>query len=182
MKKALLIMIGLLVASSSTLATTIYRTVDAQGNVIFTDNPDGGGEPVELTPLTVVPSRGLTGSAEPPRVEGVAPRVSESPGQPFMPYDVFRIVSPAHGAELAASHVGNVQVELAIEPELRPDHRARLLVDGRVSQTAMHTTAFMLTDLDRGQYVIQAELLDAGGVIRHRTQPVTLHVQRSPAG
>lgn len=181
MKKALLAMVGLLVTTSA-LATTIYRTVDSQGNVIFTDSPDGGGEPVELTPLTVVPSRSLSGSSEPPRVEGVAPRVSESPGQPFMPYDAFRILSPAHGADLAASYAGNVQVELAIEPELRPDHRVRLLVDGRVSQTEMHTTAFMLTDLDRGQYVIQAELLDASGDIRHRTQPVTLHVQRSPAG
>ncbi|AMC99127.1 DUF4124 domain-containing protein [Halomonas chromatireducens] len=181
MKKALLVIIGLLVASSA-LATTIYRTVDSQGNVIFTDSPGGGGEPVELAPLTVVPSRELPGSAEPPRVEGVAPRASASPGQPFMPYDVFRIASPANGAELAASHAGNVQVELTIEPELRPDHQARLLVNGRVSQTAMHTAVFMLTDLDRGQYVIQAELLDGSGEIRHRTQPVTLHVRRSPAG
>lgn len=181
MKKALLAMIGLLFTTSA-LATTIYRTVDSQGNVIFTDSPERGGEPVELTPLTVVPSRSLTGRAEPPRVEGVAPRVSQSPGQPFMPYDVFRIVSPEHGADLTASNAGNVQVELTIEPGLRPDHRVRLLVDGRVSQTAMHTTAFMLTDLDRGRYAIQAELLDASGDIRHRTQPVTFQVQRSPPG
>ncbi|RDB42548.1 DUF4124 domain-containing protein [Halomonas sp. DQ26W] len=181
MKKALLTMVGLLIATSA-LATTIYRTVDSQGNVIFTDSPDGGGEPVELTPLTVVPSRGLSGQAEPPRVEGRTPRLSESLGQPFMPYDAFRIVSPAHGADLAASYAGNVQVEIAIEPGLRPDHRVRLLVDGRVSQTAMHSTTFMLTDLDRGQYVIQAELLDASGEIRHRTQPVTLHIQRTPVG
>lgn len=171
-------LLGLLVAHS-TLATTIYRTTDAQGNVVFTDDPNRGGEPVELAPLTVIPAQVGGRQAEPPRVEGAAPRASQRPGQPFMPYDAFRIRSPAHGGDLPASHAGNLQVELAIEPELRPDHSVRLLIDGQVSQTAMHTRVFMLTNLPRGDYVLQAELLDAQGQVRHRTTPVSLHVQRA---
>lgn len=173
-------LLGVLVACSAQ-ATTIYRTTDAQGNVIFTDDPNRGGEPVQLAPLTVIPARSEGRQAEPPRVEGTAPRASQSPGQPFMPYDTFRIRSPEHGGDLPASYAGNLQVELAIVPALRPDHRVRLLVDGQVSQTAMHTSAFMLTNLPRGEYVLQAELLDAQGQIRHRTAPVSLYVQRSNA-
>jgi hypothetical protein len=177
-KAIVLCLLGLALAQGA-LATTIYRTTDAQGNVVFTDDPERGGEPVELAPLTVIPSRDERRQAEPPRVEGVTPRVNEAPGQPFMPYDTFRIQSPPHGADLPASYAGNLQVELDIEPPLRPDHRVRLLVDGRVSQTAMHTRAFMLTNLERGEYVLQAELLDAQGQIRHRTAPVSLYVQRA---
>ncbi|MCE8039404.1 DUF4124 domain-containing protein [Halomonas sp. MCCC 1A11062] len=173
-------LLGVLVACSAQ-ATTIYRTTDAQGNVIFTDDPNRGGEPVQLAPLTVIPARSEGRQAEPPRVEGTAPRASQSPGQPFMPYDTFRIRSPEHGGDLPASYAGNLQVELVIVPALRPDHRVRLLVDGQVSQTAMHTSAFMLTNLPRGEYVLQAELLDAQGQIRHRTAPVSLYVQRSNA-
>jgi hypothetical protein len=180
LKPIVLFLLGSLVAPMA-LATTIYRTTDAQGNVIFTDDPSRGGEPVELAPLTVIPSRIEGRQAEPPRVERGAPRASQSPGQPFMPYDAFRIRAPEHGADLPASYAGNLQVELAIEPELRPDHRVRLLVDGQVSQTAMHTRAFMLTDLPRGEYVLQAELLDAQGQVRHRTPPVSLHVHRASA-
>ncbi|MFQ3790193.1 DUF4124 domain-containing protein [Halomonas sp. A29] len=178
MVKAIALCLLGLVVTHTALATTIYRTTDAQGNVIFTDDPNRGGEPVELAPLTVIPSQVEGRQSEPPRVEGVAPRMGEAPGQPFMPYDTFRIRSPEHGADLPASYAGNLQVELAIEPELRPDHSVRLLVDGRVSQTPMHTRAFMLNDLGRGEYVLQAELLDARGQVRHRSPPVSLYVQR----
>lgn len=177
-KAIALCLLGLVLAQGA-LATSIYRSTDAQGNVIFTDDPNRGGEPVELAPLTVIPSPVEGRQAEPPRVEGVAPRMGEAPGQPFMPYDTFRIRSPQHGADLPASYAGNLQVELAIEPELRPDHRVQLLVDGRVSQTPMHTRAFMLNDLGRGEYVLQAELLDAQGQVRHRSPPVSLYVQRA---
>lgn len=181
MGKAIVLCLLGLVAAQGALATTIYRTTDAQGNVVFTDNPARGGEPVELEPLTVIPSIAEEGQPEPPRVEGITPRVSEMPGQPFMPYDTFRIRSPMPGGDLPASHDGNLQVELEIEPPLRPDHRVRLLADGQVSQSAMHTSTFMLTDLARGEYVLQAELLDAQGQVRHRTAPVSLYVQRADA-
>ncbi|MFY0991229.1 DUF4124 domain-containing protein [Halomonas sp. C05BenzN] len=176
MNKALAVLALGLSVSLVAQAQTIYRTTDAQGNVVFTDNPERGGEEVELAPLTVVPSREEVRAA-PPRDEGRAPVAS--PGQPFMPYDSFRILAPAHEETLETGHAGNIQVELGIEPELREDHRVRLLLDGRVSQSAMHTSAFMLTNLDRGERVLQAELLDANGEVRHRTSPVTLYVQRA---
>ncbi|MBB3332162.1 hypothetical protein BDK63_003056 [Halomonas campaniensis] len=162
-------------------AQTIYRTTDAQGNVIFTDNPERGGEQVELAPLTVVPSTGEVRRGEAaPRVEGSgAAAVGAGPGQPFMPYDSFRILSPSHEQAFPVGAAGNVPVELGIEPELREDHRVRLLVDGRVSQSAMHTTAFMVANMNPGEHVLQAELLDAGGEVRHRSSPVTIYVQRA---
>lgn len=181
MSKALACLaLGLMMMATSALATTIYRTTDAQGNVTFTDQPDRGGEQVELAPLTVVPSRGEVRRTEPERVESrEAPRRDRAPGQPFMPYDTFRIVSPEHEETLPTGYAGDVAVELAIEPALREDHQVRLLVGGEVSQSAMHTSAFMLTGLYRGEHVLQAELLDASGEVRHRTEPVTLYVQRA---
>ncbi|WP_372610594.1 DUF4124 domain-containing protein, partial [Halomonas sp.] len=35
-------------------AQTVYRTTDAQGNVIFTDDPERGGEEYQPPRLTVV--------------------------------------------------------------------------------------------------------------------------------
>lgn len=184
MNKALVILALGLSVSLAAQAQTIYRTTDAQGNVVFTDNPERGGEEVDLKPLTVVPGRGEVREAEPPAVidgggGGNGSGASAAPGQPFMPYDSFGILSPRQEETLPTGAAGNVQVTLGIEPELREDHRVRLLVDGRVSQTAMHTDTFMLNNLDRGEHVLQAELLDASGAVRHRTSPVTLYVQRA---
>ncbi|MGM0782827.1 MAG: DUF4124 domain-containing protein [Pseudomonadota bacterium] len=179
-KTLLSIVLGLILAAP-TGATTVYRTTDEQGNVVFTDNPERGGEKVELKPLTVVPARGevqrneASSTADEPEEEGR--RASES--SPFMPYDRFGIASPGHEETLPTGASGNVAVELAIQPSLREDHRVRLLVDGEISQSALHTDAFLLNDLHRGEHVLQAELLDANGEVRHRSDPVTLYVQRA---
>ncbi len=37
-------------------AASVYRTTDAQGNVVFTDKPVDNAERIDLEPLTVVPS------------------------------------------------------------------------------------------------------------------------------
>ncbi|HSP58219.1 MAG TPA: DUF4124 domain-containing protein [Halomonas sp.] len=162
-------------------AQAIYRSTDAQGNVVFTDNPERGGEEVNLEPLTVVPSTGEVRDQETEaRVENGGTRVSrEGPGEPFMPYDSFRITSPANEETLPTGAAGSLEVALGIEPPLREDHRVRLLVDDRVSQSAMHTEAFLLNDLTRGEHVLQAELIDGSGEVRHRSSPVTLYVQRA---
>lgn len=159
-------------------AQSIYRTTDSQGNVIFTDDPQRG-EKVELSPLTVVP--GPNGSADRQAAEGGGSEgaATASPGQPFMPYDNFWIISPDDEQTFPVGSAGDIQVELGIEPELREDHRVRLLLDGQVSQSAMHTDSFMLTNVYRGEHVIQAELLDATGEVRHRTAPVTIYVLRA---
>lgn len=162
-------------------AQAIYRSTDAQGNVVFTDNPERGGEKVDLEPLTVVPSRGEVRNQEAvTRVEsGGTSATRDGPGEPFMPYDSFRIASPGNEETLPSGAAGGLEVTLGIEPRLREDHRVRLLVDGRVSQSAMHTEAFLLNDLSRGEHSLQAELIDGSGEVRHRTSPVTLYVQRA---
>lgn len=158
-------------------AQTIYRTTDEQGNVVFTDDPAGGGEEVRLEPLTVVPAPDSATLAAPARDgEGAA---SPSRDSPFMPYDRFSIVSPDNEATLPTGAAGNVQVQLGIRPALRDDHQVRLLLDGQISQSAMHTDTFMLSGLERGEHTLQAELLDASGAVRHRSAPVTLYVQRA---
>ncbi|WP_373190355.1 DUF4124 domain-containing protein [Halomonas sp.] len=183
MNKAVVLLVLGLAVSVVAQAQTIYRTTDAQGNVVFTDNPARGGEIVDLQPLTVVPGRTDAGALPPVSEDasgnGGSAVSTASPGQPFMPYDSFGIVSPRDGETLPTGAAGDVQVTLRIQPDLRKDHRVRLLVDGQISQTAMHTDTFLLNDLNRGEHVLQAELLDASGAVRHRTAPVTLYVQRA---
>ncbi len=180
MHKAVMTLVLGLAMSLPAAAQTIYRTTDAQGNTVFTDDPQRGGEAVELDPLTVVPARPAQ-----PLVQDASPGQAASatrfgePGQPFMPYDVFAIASPEQQTTLPTGAAGNVQVRLAIRPELRDDHRVRLLVDGQVSQSAMHTDTFLLSNLERGEHRVRAELLDASGAVRHRTSPLTLYVQRA---
>ncbi|WP_404376593.1 DUF4124 domain-containing protein [Vreelandella aquamarina] len=146
-------------------AQTVYRVVDAQGNVTFTDNPERGGEAVTLAPLPSVPTA--------VRPASPSPRALGNPGQPFMPYDRFTIASPAAGAALQR---GTTPVEVAVSPPLRDDHQIQLLVNGELSQSALHSDVFWLAGLPAGQHRLQAELLDSQGRVQHRTDPVTIFI------
>ncbi|WP_240470510.1 DUF4124 domain-containing protein [Halomonas halocynthiae] len=162
-------------------AQSIYQTTDKHGNVAFTDNPHHGGTRIHLSPLPLLPSMAPQQiapiAASQPMPE--ANQAQASPGQPFMPYDTFAINTPANNQTLPQGAAGNVQVLLNIRPTLRKDHQTRLLLNGNVSQSAMHTTTFMLSNLSRGSHQLQAELLDASGTVRHRTPAQTLHVHRA---
>lgn len=165
-------------------AATVYRGIDDQGNTVFTDTPTQDGQRIKLRPLTVVPSQEPVSSsskaAEVPAEKKSAARSARgASGDPFMPYSTFKIASPQDGYTLQTGYAGDIAVDIEIEPELRKDHRIRLLMDDEISQSAMHTQAFMLNGLNRGEHTLRAELLDAQGKVRHRSDPVTLYVHRA---
>ena len=51
----LLLVLGLLVSLAAT-ATEIYRWIDADGNVVFSDTPIEGAEKIEIAPLPTLPA------------------------------------------------------------------------------------------------------------------------------
>ncbi|MDN6180816.1 MAG: DUF4124 domain-containing protein [Halomonas subglaciescola] len=146
-------------------ADTVYQTTDSQGRVTFTDSPDSGGTALTLKPLT----RAM------PKV-AVAPKAAtarQAPGAPFMPYDRFT-VAPLEGANALPPEPFSVDIN--VTPALRDDHKIRLLVDGNISQSAMHGQAFWLPELAAGEHKLQAELLDHSGRVRHRTPSLSVRV------
>ncbi|WP_311065855.1 DUF4124 domain-containing protein [Halomonas sp. DWK9] len=145
---------------------TVYRVVDEQGKVTFTDNPERGGDAMTLAPLPSLPSASRPAAA-------AAPGSLGRPGQPFMPYDRFAIANPVGGAAVRG---GMTPVEVQVVPPLREDHQIRLLVNGELSQSALHSDAFWLAGLSAGQHRLQAELIDSQGRVQHRTDPVTIFI------
>ena len=183
MGSVLIAALGLGVAAGSVWGQTVYRVVDEHGNVTFTDNPDHGGEALELAPLPGLPpalSAALAASGVAnasttgfSTTTPAATRPPSKPGQPFMPYDHFSIALPQQGAWVQE---GMTAVEVTIAPPLRNDHQVRLLVNGTISQSALHSDVFWLTGLPPGRHALQAELLDSSQRLQHRTAAVTITV------
>lgn len=172
---AALLMATLLVwlGATPSQATVVYRGSDGQGATLFSDRPVPGGVRVELEPLSVVP---LSRVAAP--VSPATPAAAAS-GAPLVAYSRLHIAAPRDEETLPSGAAGNMQVQLAIEPALDETHRLRLLVDGQAMAPAIHADTLRLTNLERGERVLQVELLDASGEVRQRSTPVTLYVQRA---
>ncbi|MDV6318203.1 DUF4124 domain-containing protein [Chromohalobacter sp. HP20-39] len=171
-----LLMAGTCLSVSLAQATPVYRSVDAQGNVTFSDRPIG--EKVEVGPVNTVPSRPVTSTQDVGEARE-APAAGEAEASAFTPYERLRITAPANESTLPTGAAGDTQVSVAIVPALRDAHRLRLMVDGEVRQAAQQATTFSLNDLVRGEHTLRAEVIDAEGRVLQRSAPVTLYVQRA---
>ena len=161
------------VAASSGASSQIFRTVDANGNVVFTDIPpvDRAGQ----TPSTevAVPQVNTVPGVTAPTPQANATAAATSPGF----YTQLRLVSPANDATIR-DNAGNVRIELAIAPQLRSDHRLLLLLDGAPSQVAAVNGVFELSNVDRGTRTVRVQVVDRAGGVLMQSDTTTFHLMR----
>jgi hypothetical protein len=171
--------IAMLCASllAGSAAAEIYKTVDANGNVVYTDvAPKTGGTTVDATPLN---------SYDPTHVprNSVSPSATDSAGAALDAhyYSVVRITEPGDD-EAVRENAGNVVVAVAVSPALRGDHHLVLTLDDEPLDAEPEDNVFTLGNLDRGTHIATAEIIDASGAIVAQSQPVTFHVLRAGIG
>ena len=153
----------LLIAFSLTLATSpltaqVYKVVDEDGNVTYTDRPPtDGSKPMDLPPLSIV---------EVPVYEKTAREsapVNESTETPLkvlrQEYRDFAIISPL--SEESVWHPeGPVAVAWSVSAQLREGMKVTVFVDGK-AQTTTTQPIIPVAGLERGEHTITAELKDA---------------------
>src|ERR1041385_2329034 len=149
---------------------TVYRVIDAQGNITFTDEAPKPGEQyekVDISPPNVVPMEVPTVVTAPPPASNAA-----------SPYRSFSITSPANDSAVR-ENAGNVDVSLNIAPALNAPggHRVVVLMDG-ASVAQGSELNYRLLNVDRGTHELQAEVKNASGERIALTQPVTFTLQR----
>ncbi|MCK0745118.1 DUF4124 domain-containing protein [Chromohalobacter nigrandesensis] len=169
-----LLMAGVL-GISAAQATPVYRSVDAQGNVTFSDRPVG--EQVNVGTVNTVPSQAREERDR--QVADAAIEAESDAESSFTDYERLAIAAPGDESTLPTGAAGDTQVRVAISPELREGHRLRILVDGEASGAAQHATTFSVTELVRGEHTLRVEVVDTEGRVRQRSAPITLYVQRA---
>jgi hypothetical protein len=95
----------------------VYKTVDKDGKVTYSDRPSDGAEPVK-----VAPTNRMTETAPP------APSPTAKAAAPERPYTMAAITEPADGATIS-DPIGNFTVRYTLDPPRRPSDSVRLLMD-----------------------------------------------------
>jgi Domain of unknown function (DUF4124) len=144
--------------------TTVYRWVDAQGVVHYSDQPHPHAQKLEV--------RGAqTFSALPPgETSSPAPEASEPSAAA---YQSCAIAQPADQQMLM--NVYQTTAEVQTSPQLRQGDEVRLFVDGK--QVAGSGTSFTFPVV-RGQHSVQAVIEDSTGQIVCETSTVTFFVHQ----
>lgn len=145
-------------------ADAIYRHVDAQGRITYSDQAPEGTEQVELPPVNTVPaerSRAAPGTATAQKPDAAG-------------YSSLTIAGVTNGAELMNPQEPVTITVLAI-PGLRRGDRIILRDNGQeIGQAGQHT----FEQVDRGQHVLEAEIVDEAGNVQITAPVVTFIVQR----
>ncbi len=160
----------------------IYKTVDEDGNVVFTDVPpkDQGGE-VDVTEQNVYVPPALPdapaqqiGAAQP---EGQA----EEAAATTTTYEALSITSPTDD-EPVRENAGNITIVVNATPavDTSQGHQLEILLDGQLAGNA-GASAVSLTNVDRGTHVVTARITDADGNVLIASQPITFHMLRYSA-
>jgi hypothetical protein len=166
------------VMTTSPLTAQVYKTVDEDGNVTYTDQPPkDGSKPIELRPISII---------EAPTYE-TAPRADEAAAEGEdgkkmslkylrKNYQDFAIVSPR--PEESVWHPdGPVAVAWNARYQLQIGMKVTVYMDGN-KQVTTTDQIIPISDLDRGEHTVTAELTDSRNRKIATAQPVTFFIQR----
>lgn len=167
-----LVLACLSVVAAAADATEVYRWVDENGVIHYSDQPHPGAEKVEVVePPTMPAYRGNRAAAARTRTTGGAPAQPASPG-----YQRLEIVQPP-SEETLWNIGGRLTVQLGLQPALRPGHRVRVYFDGEPRE--VEGLQFELTEVWRGAHNLQAEVVNDAGEVLIRSEPVRFYVQQT---
>ena len=144
--------------------TTVYRWVDAQGVVHYSDQPHPNAQKLEI--------RGAQTFATLPAPQAAAAPQETEPAT-ASPYDSCAITQPADQQMLMNVYQATAQVQTS--PALRQGDEIRLFVDGK--QIAGSGSSFTFP-VYRGQHSVQAVIQDSTGQIVCETTSVTFFVHQ----
>ncbi len=159
-------------AMSTASAVTVWRWVDQNGVVHYSDRPVDGAERLELS--------GAQTFSAPPPIAATTPAASRTstPPQQAVPYRRFDIVSPAQ-QETLWNIGGTLDVQLELEPPLQAGHRLDVYVDGERRHLGATTLQITIPEMARGVHTLQGVVIDESGAELLRTLAVTFMVQQT---
>ncbi len=151
------------------MAQKIYKTVDEDGNVVYTDEPPTpDAEPMDLPPITVAdPFTSQPGTAS---SDGEGEAV-EAP-----PYPNLAMVSPASEEHFWGTG-GTFRAQLAADGGLRPGDSVRFFLDGELAGIVQDLW-MEFAGIDRGEHKIRAEIVDGSGKVVAATGDVTFFMRK----
>ncbi|MDX1556761.1 MAG: DUF4124 domain-containing protein [Xanthomonadales bacterium] len=170
-----------LVVVSGTLAAQVYKVVDENGNVTYTDQPPGDGTaPMDLPEITVIDTdyADQAAAAQEGETQAAEEEQGPTPRELRRTFRDFRLISPAPEQTYWGT-ANTVVVSWGASAPYEDGMSVTVVVNGE-SQDVGASENLAVT-LDRGAHQAYAVLRDARGRRIVTTDTVTFHVKQASA-
>lgn len=155
-------------------AGDVYKTTDANGNIIYTDTPPTtGAQPVDLPePSTYSPVKSNVST----RYTATSPK-----RQKTVTYESVTMTSPANEQTFRS---GSISISVNIAPSLSGAHSIQFLIDGKPVGAPSRSASMSTTvhEVHRGSHTASAQIIDNNGKVVTTSDSVTFHIQLPAAG
>jgi hypothetical protein len=157
-----------------TAQATVYRWVDADGVVHFSDQPHAGAtEIIVQEPQTYSSSKGGT----PTSAASNSAAASGKPKSVSFRYTNCSIGQPA--ADSTIVDADSTAVSVSLEPALRPGDHVSVFYDGAaVAGSGGGATGYTINPLERGTHALSVTVTDPSGSIMCQSGPVNFYVHQ----
>ncbi len=161
----------LLLITSFAVFAELYRGVDSEGNVVYSDRPFADAEKFTPPPLSVMDKPGSSS----------AKKVVEDEKPAEFKYTQFDIASPADNQTIR--NEPDLAVSIILKPGLNTEenHSIWLLLDGKVRVKNSKSLAFNIGHVERGAHKIRAQVRDPQDKIVLRSRYALIFVHQSSA-
>lgn len=154
MKKLLYVLLVLIAVPA--LAQTVYRWVDSNGVVHYSDMPHKGAKAVQLGAATVLPFK--------VPAEATMPGASGKLHTPKAPSYKVKILAPAPGSTIWPVNY-KVHVNVGVKPPLQGDAMLRYQLDGKNVGKPTPRTSIELHKVYRGTHTLTVLVVGGKGEI-----------------
>jgi hypothetical protein len=157
------------VACTVAVAATVYKWVDENGVVHYSDQPHENAEKVQLkAPQTY---------SAPKTPSGPVPLPREAASRPGPVYRSCAISEPTN--DQMFMNTSSVTAGVSVEPAVRPGDTVVVTLDGqRVPGVPATGGQFAISPVDRGTHSIQMSVQDSTGATVCSSPAVTFHVHQ----
>jgi len=160
MKLKILLVLFLIQSTVIYAQNEIYKSVDEQGNIVFSDTPTEDSEKIEVEEIQTVPA-----------LENYPEYIR--PTKPIERYSAINIISPGDHATIWDNE-GSFTVSVKIDPHLLAPDKIILYLDGKEYASGT-SPGFSLTGINRGTHNLYASIKNALGDIIISSKLVTFH-------
>ena len=151
------------------VSATVYKWVDEDGVVHYSDQPHDNAQKVELkAPQTYTAPKAPAGPLPRPR----------DAAKPAPAYQSCTVSEPAN--DQVFTNTSEVTAGVTMQPTIRPGDTAVVTLDGqRVPGVPASGGQFTISPVDRGTHSIQMTIQDPNGATVCSSAAVTFHVQQA---
>jgi len=147
-------------------STTVYKIINPDGSVTFSDVEQSNAEEVLIKPITTVPALAI-----PEHTYSPSTNQAKTKG---LYYDSLDIISPKPDSALYSGN-GDINVKVAITPALRENDQLQFQFDGATIATQKGLELTIMT-VSRGTHRVNVNIINQNGTTLLSTQNiVTIH-------